>query len=197
MQPIQGPSGEVRPSADGWGVGLYSADDRYRYWFLTEVDPERRPGSTETSHSSGLPVVQAQTLVWVGLNPSHSDDTGKTRSTLRMVLHWAQRAGLTRVLGVNLYAYRDTKPAVIRERLRTDSLDGVIGVGNDTLLSHVADDAEHVLLGWGSDGRLGGRGAQVASLFPTGQCVGVCNNGEPYRPGRKAKSLEFTPYVRR
>ena len=25
--------GAVRTSADRWGIGLYSNDDRYRYWF--------------------------------------------------------------------------------------------------------------------------------------------------------------------
>lgn len=188
------PAGVVSTSADGLGVGLYSHDDLYRYWFLTEVDPVMRPGVDAAAHHDGFPVLTRRTLVWIGLNPSQSDNNGKPRPTLGSVLFWARRAGLSRVLGVNLYAYRHTDPKVLASRLRSDDLESVIGEGNDHLLRYVAARAEHVLLAWSSKGSIGGRGANVADLFPTGQCIGLCRNGEPLHPARKRRSLQFQPY---
>lgn len=75
----------MRASGDGWGVGLYSHDEGYRFWFATEVDPARRAASAKRIESV-VPPVDAETLVWVGLNPSRSDDNGANRATLRTVL---------------------------------------------------------------------------------------------------------------
>jgi hypothetical protein len=139
-------------------------------------------------------VLDGQTLVWVGLNPSRSDDKVMRRPTLETVLHWAERAGLTRVLGVNLYTYRLTDSSAIKAALRDGSLGDLVGTGNDELLQHVAAQAEHVLLAWGSLGARGQRGQDVAHMFREADCVGTCKNGEPVHPARKSRSLTFRRY---
>lgn len=186
--------GVVRVSADQMGIGLYSGH-RYRFWFATEVNPERRPGRTADTHIELLPVVDDTTFVWVGLNPSTGDDSGRIRSSLRNVLHWAARDGASRVVGVNLFAHRHTDPAEVARHLRTSPAGEVIGPGNDIMLEHIAGSpARRVLLGWGERRWLGLRGGQVAALFEDPMCIGVGSSGAPSHPGRKARDLPLLPY---
>ena len=186
--------GTVRISADKMGIGLYGGN-RYRYWFATEVDPERRPGSDAESHRDLLPAVDDRTFVWVGLNPSTGDETGRIRSSLRNVLFWAERDGASRVVGVNLFAHRHTDPADVARHLRSATDNEVMGPGNDRVLAHVArSPASRVLLGWGERRWLGLRGARVAALFDNPFCIGVAASGAPSHPGRKARDLPLVPY---
>ncbi len=186
--------GSVRVSADQMGVGLYGGD-RYRFWFATEVDPKRRPGTVEDTHRDLLPVVDNTTFVWVGLNPSTGDDTGRIRSSLRNVLFWAARDGASRVVGVNLYAHRHTDPAHVSRHLRSAPAIEVIGPGNDVVMMHVANSpSRRVLLGWGERRWLGSRASEVAAMFSDPVCIGVGSAGSPSHPGRKARDLPLVAY---
>ena len=187
--------GEVRASADGIGIGLYSTD-RYRYWFATEIDP-KRPGVVEDTHQDLMPIVDERTFVWVGFNPSTGDDTGQIRPSLRNVLLWAERDDASRVVGVNLFAHRHTDPAEVARHLRAAPRREVIGPGNDLVLKHVASSAaRRVLLGWGERRWLGSRGTEVAAMFDDAFCIGVGASGAPSHPGRKASDLQLVPYRR-
>jgi hypothetical protein len=195
--PIITNRGIVRMSADGWGVGLYSPDGQYRYWFVTEVDRARRPGDPAGLHDDGLPRIPEDTLVWVGLNPSRSDDQKANRATLRTVLFWAEREGFARVLGANLFSYRHTDPETI-ERGVVDpaQLQHMVGPYTDEILQAASESSAPALLAWGGKGKFAGREAAVAGLFRDAYCVGLRKSGEPLHPARKSWSLQFQPYRR-
>lgn len=174
--------GVVRRSADGWGFGLYDLSNEYRYWFRTMVDPERRLHEDPYSiQHDGLPVVGPSTLVWIGLNPSWSDDGKGPRATLRTVLKLAGREGYTGVLGVNLYAFRHTKPKNLTTRNRGDQ-QRMLGEHNDEILAHAFGQTTSVLAAWGSNGARLGRGAQVLGMVGDPLAVELLGSGEPGHP---------------
>jgi hypothetical protein len=199
-QTIETPMGLVRQSADGWGYGLY--DDEYRYWFRTPVRRASSAGGRLASskddpewiQADGLPVVTDQTLVWVGLNPSTSDDSPRAnRVTLVKVLRWAQHLRLREVVGVNLFAYRHTDPAMLGSQLSSSELMAVIGESNDRVLAHVLSGLGTVLAAWGANGSRVSRGDAVREMISTALCLGVCANGEPKHPARIAQSTPLIP----
>ena len=98
-----------------------------------------------------MPGILPNTPVWVGLNPSRSDDTGTNRSTLRTVLRWATREdrseGSTSTCTPTAHrTRRDQGPPEAR------LLETLIGIGNNHLLRHLAAQADHAQLDWGKDG---------------------------------------------
>lgn len=186
--------GVVRRSADGMGFGLYDRSNVYRYWFRTKVDQALRATEDPKSiQQDGLPVVEPTTLVWVGLNPSWSDDgTGRRRATLRTVLKFAGRDGFEEVLGLNLYAFRHTKPKHLTTRNR-DEQQRMLGEHNDEILAHAFGQTNAVLAAWGGNGARLGRGAEVLRLAGDPLAVAVLGSGEPGHPLYKAHN---TPLVR-
>jgi hypothetical protein len=185
--------GVVRRSADGWGFGLYDRSNEYRYWFRTKVDLALR--GIENPHSiqhDGLPIVEPSTLVWVGLNPSWSDDGKGPRATLRAVIKFARRDGFTEVLGLNLYAFRHTKPRELTTGNR-DEQQRMLGQHNNEILAHAFGQTTSVLAAWGSDATRLGRGAEVLELAGDPLAFVLVANGEPGHPLYKR---DDTPLVR-
>lgn len=183
-------------SGDGWGFGLYTG--AYRYWFRTSVPSIlRRADRSEGPdwiQTGGLPVVTEQTLVWVGLNPSLSDDNPKAnRVTLSKVLKWAAQLQKREVLGVNLFAYRHTEPAALGSRLSSSEALSVIGEHNDRVLEHAITGQGTVLAAWGRHGWRLGRGDAIRKRISGGLCLGLCSNGQPKHPARLAQATPLTP----
>ncbi len=182
---VDTPLGRVRMSADGWGFGLY--DDDHRYWFSTPLDRTRRD-DPEWIQAGGLPVVTERTLVWIGLNPSTSDDSPTARrATLSKVVKWAEKLEMQEVLGVNLFAYRHTDPKQVIALARKDG-PRAVGTHNDRVLDHVLTGRGTVLAAWGTQGERLGRGASVRGRITNGLCLGTCLNGEPKHPARLAQA---------
>ena len=174
--------GVVRRSADGWGFGLYAPTNDYRYWFRTKVATAAR--ATEDPRliqRNGLPVVESSTLGWVGLNPSWSDDGKGSRATLRAVLKFAGRDGFTEVLGLNLYAFRHTKPRSLTTG-NPEEQQRMIGEHNDEILAHAFGQTTSVLAAWGGSGARLGRGAEVLRLAGDPLALGLLDCGEPGHP---------------
>lgn len=191
---VQTPMGVVRASADGWGFGLYEGD--YRYWFRAPVAEVFRPGTPGRSkqgdlewiQQDGLPVIGERTLVWVGLNPSRSDDNPKAnRVTLSKVLRWASEREMNAVVGVNLYAFRHTDPKMLHSREK------VVGEHNDRILAHALSGPGTVLAAWGAQGSKLLRGQEVRLLIADALCLGLCSNGEPKHPARLAAATPLVP----
>lgn len=187
--------GVVRRSSDGWGFGLYDESLAHRYWFRTRVDPASRSGEDPRSiQADGLPVVEESTLVWVGLNPSWSDDKPKAnRVSLMKVLNWAGQRGLTEVVGVNLFAYRHTDVDGLKAHVSASDLLNSVGEHNDAILAHVFGGPGLVLAAWGGDGATLTRGSAVRKLMGAALCPGVCANGEPKHPARLANATALVP----
>jgi hypothetical protein len=197
MVEVAGPGkpGVVRPSADAWGIGLYSVDNAYRFWFRTVVNLARRGrDEPDAVQVGGLPLVGPDTLVWVGFNPSRSDDNGRNRSALMNVLFWAARDGFADVVGVNLYAYRHTDIREVRRGLTSDRRDKFVGSGNEAVLRHVAGRGGRTLAAWGCGGHFNGRGDAVAAMLGESWCLGRCANGQPWHPARKSRDLLMVRY---
>lgn len=192
MSEITTDRGVIRRSADRWGYGLYDPSNEYRYWFRTKVDPDLRgledPGSIQ---AAGLPQVAPSTLVWIGLNPSWSDDGRGPRATLRTVLQFARRDGYTEVLGLNLYAFRHTDP----KRLTTRSADDqarMIGEHNDEILRHTVGQTTSVLAAWGAHGARLGRGTEVLHMAGDPLVLELLDSGEPGHPLYKRHKTPMT-----
>lgn len=196
MTEVQTSRGIVRRSADGWGFGLYDSENLYRYWFRTKVDQSLRAAEgPEQVQADGLPIVAPTTLVWVGLNPSWSDDGTGRRASLLNVLHWAGRDGFSEVLGLNLYAYRHTDPQRLTTGKAADQ-GRMIGEHNTEILTYALGRASAVLAAWGSKGAKLDRGAEVLRLAREPLVIGLCGNGEPLHPMYKRRDTSLVPRAR-
>ena len=112
-----------------------SSKEHYRYILFREVQLE------QGSPDNGV-------LVFIMLNPSTATtvDTGAKKDndqTIRKSIGFAKRWGYGRVLVVNLFAVRATKP----EKLKT--IDERVGLGNDDVVRVAVAMADRVVCAWG------------------------------------------------
>ncbi len=129
----------------------------------------------------------SRAVAFVLLNPSTADRFDDD-PTIRRCVGFARCWGFDRLLVVNLFALRATRPADLK--LARDP----VGAGNDREILRACREAELVVLGWGNHGRHMGRGAivrrRLSGFAP--RCLGVTNLGEPrhplYLPGDAAPS---------
>jgi hypothetical protein len=139
----------------------FSRDRRFRY-VLTRLWDRAQP-----------------VCAFVLLNPSAADERADD-PTVRRCAAFARRWGFGGVTIVNLFALRATQPRALR-----DAADP-IGRRNDLALVRQARRAALVVLGWGEQGRLRGRAAEVRSLLtPFGaklRVLGWTRSGEPRHP---------------
>src|SRR6266581_4728848 len=108
-------SGEVRAEDGCMGVegtqmagAIFSPDRRYRYALWRQWSP-------------GPP---ARTISWVLLNPSTADAT-KLDPTLRRCRGYSKLWGFDRMDVVNLYAFRNPDPAIMRAQADPTGPDNV------------------------------------------------------------------------
>jgi len=106
-----------------WGEegGRYSRDGRYRWSF------ERR-------WSAG------RTICWIGLNPGTGDRDGKYRPTLQRMVDRSVALGMGRIILVNLFAWRSTKPAALRAAVM--AREDIVGAECDAAIRAAVKDAE-------------------------------------------------------
>lgn len=118
-----------------------------------------------------------RSVAFVLLNPSTADRFHDD-PTIRRCVGFARCWGFDRLLVVNLFALRATRPADLK--LATDP----VGAGNDREILRACREAELVVLGWGNHGRHMGRSAivrrRLARFSPC--CLGVTGLGEPRHP---------------
>lgn len=159
---------------------VLSDDGLYRYRL------ERAWGDTERTP------FERGTVTWVMLNPSiasHSIDD----PTLNRCLSFSRRAGMGRLLVVNLYALRSTDPATL-----TTHPDPV-GPENLAHVSNALSEAQLIVAAWGahpmalrSTTRL-----KLRNLAPPRApvvCLGKAGQAQPRHPGRIAASTLFLPF---
>lgn len=114
---------------------------------------------------------------WIMLNPStagaFSDDPTTTQCMNRMF-----RAGYTRYEAVNLFALVGTDPACLH------AAPDPIGPDNDRAIRHAVDDADMIVVAWGRDGALYGRGAEMLAMLEGHElwCLGRNSDGSPRFP---------------
>lgn len=120
-------------------------------------------------------------LAFIGLNPSTADETEDDNTIVRCV-NFAKAWGYDGIYMANLWAFRATKPKVLKEQ----TIKEAEGPQNPGWLTKVAEHSKAVVLAWGNDGHWRGGGRKVykllkgagTPLFSLGQCAG----GEPKHP---------------
>ena len=129
------------------------------------------------------------TVMFVGLNPSTADEQ-EDDPTVRRCIGFAQKWNSGGLILVNLFAYRSTDPLGLLEA------DDPVGPENDKRILAGANDAERVVVAWGTKGGLLGRDQYVLSLFPGAHCLGVTKDGYPKHPLYLASDTDVRPFSR-
>lgn len=164
------PSMLVDSGADFSDCGRY----RYRLW---------------RTWDASLPV-----LVFLMLNPSTADAVANDQTIARCI-NRAMALGCGGVVIVNLFALRATNPRKLYEHLDTQE---VIGPENDAAILNECRN-RRVVCGWGTHGKLHGRGPQVLRLLKSHgvqtECLAVNADGTPKHPLYVGNDVEPIPYA--
>jgi hypothetical protein len=145
---------------DSTSVAVYSDCERYRFRLGRQWgdDPQ---------------------LVCILLNPSTATET-RNDPTVERCERRARAMGFGGVQVVNLFAWRSTDPRGLR------AASDPVGPGNDAVLLDAAGRSGMVLCGWGLNGALQGRGAEVAALLDGAGValwhLGLTTAGAPRHP---------------
>ncbi len=119
---------------------------------------------------------------WIMLNPSTADDTFDD-PTIRKCVGFSKRWGFSRMVVTNLFTFRATDPADLRELAKVDYARAV-GYADAALIQHAAE-TNTVIAAWGNHGNLAGRADDVlARVLPeiAFHCIGLTKAGFPLHP---------------
>ena len=127
-------------------------------------------------------------MIVIGLNPSTADESDDD-PTIRRCIGFAKREGCGKLVMLNLFAFRATKPADLRAAL------DAIGPRTDFVLRRYADDRRNriVIAAWGRHGTPQ-RAARVMSMFATVHCLGRNADGSPKHPLYLRADTRLTRY---
>lgn len=118
-------------------------------------------------------------LLYVMLNPSKATELAND-PTIERCERRARALGYGAVGIVNLFAWRETAPALLRKA------EDPVGPETDTLLDEALGWADHVLAAWGAHGDHLGRAAQVARRLADAPVpvfvLGLTQAGHPRHP---------------
>ncbi len=112
------------------------------------------------------------------LNPSVADEV-RSDPTIRRVEGFSGRWGFERLVVVNLWSARATKPADLRKRARPGG-----DARNDDAISAAVAEADKVIAAWGVHGAWRGRDQEVLALLEGTEvfCLGLTKGGHPRHP---------------
>ena len=116
------------------------------------------------------------TVVFIGLNPSTADENIND-PTIQRCITFARDWGFSRLVMLNLFAFKATKP---KDMLASEA---PIGTDNDEYLSSWCSRADKTVLCWGNHGKHMNRDNQVLDRIGVGHyCLGVNRNNTPKHP---------------
>jgi hypothetical protein len=119
----------------------------------------------------GLPVV------WIMLNPSKAD-ASQDDPTIKKCMAFARRWGAGGIVVVNLFAYRETDPVLLK-----GMRDNIVGPDND---AHILSETHgrRIIAAWGCDGTLYNRDRHVMQLLAGRkvECLKLTKDGHPWHP---------------
>ena len=128
--------------------------------------------------------------LFVGLNPSTADEVIDD-PTIRRCKDFARRWGYGAVCVANLFAYRATRPAMLKAAAAP------VGRGNDGWLVRLAANAGVVVAAWGVHGAFADRDRAVTALIGGRLwCLGVTKGGHPRHPLYVRRTVVPIPWVR-
>ena len=122
----------------------------------------------------------------VGLNPSTADAT-RDDATSRVCINYAMRWGYGGLLLGNLFAWRCTDPAGLR------NVPDPIGPDNDRWLRRLHRQADLVVCAWGKSGAYLDRDARVLKFLHDPHCLTRLQDGRPGHPLYKKADLRPVP----
>lgn len=116
-------------------------------------------------------------ICWVMLNPSTADARDDD-PTIRRCISFSKSWGYTRLVVVNLYAYRATDPKEIGQ------VDDPVGKDNHHWLDHSFQFADEIVAAWGTRGhRREDAIRQLAARYNRRlKCLGTTKDGHPKHP---------------
>ena len=127
--------------------------------------------------------------MFVGLNPSTADEV-EDDQTIRRCVEYAKQWGYGALCMVNLFAYRETQPAVMKAHAAP------IGAENDRWLLELAKDAGVIVAAWGVNGTHLKRDKAVRELLEGKlSCLKTTEDGHPSHPLYLKKSLKPFRFV--
>jgi hypothetical protein len=120
---------------------------------------------------------ELQLATFVMLNPSTADHL-KNDPTITRCINLARFWGFGGINVVNLFAYRTSSPAHLRE------IANPVGKENDRHIESNAFNAAKVILGWGNHGSWLARNEEVLELLSDFDlwCIGSNKSGHPKHP---------------
>lgn len=124
-----------------------------------------------------------------GLNPSTADEKTDDH-TIRRCIGFAKLWGYGGIYMLNLFAFRATQPADMREAKDP------VGSNNDNLLVVYHRTAQLSVACWGTNGTFQGRDKVVTALLDDLYCLGTTKDGHPKHPLRLRADTELRPYKR-
>lgn len=160
------------------GTAVFSDCGTYRYRLTREIDQ---------------PFTPATTVTWVMLNPSTATaDTDDP--TIRRCIGFARQWGYSRLIVVNLFALRTTRPVHLAEH------DDPVGPENAEHLREAKADADRVICAWGAWPRshrwlraeleVVAGGPYERQLY----CLGKTKSGAPRHPLYLRADTEVIPW---
>ncbi len=126
-------------------------------------------------------------VLFIGLNPSTADEK-KDDPTIRRCINYAQNWGFGGLQVANLFAYRATKPAELK------NVENPVGDDNDKHLIKLSKMADLTVAAWGNEGSLFSRDKQVIKLIPNLMCLKINKSGQPAHPLYQKKDIEYISY---
>jgi hypothetical protein len=114
-------------------------------------------------------------MLFIGLSPSTAD-AHRDDPTIRRCIRFAENRGYGRLVVANLFAYRATKPAVLRRTSHP------VGRANNRWLLRLAAESDVRVAAWGNNGKYRGRDAEVVALVSDLKCLGLTKAGAPRHP---------------
>lgn len=153
---------------------IFSPDRRYRYtlWREWEMDDLLSGGR-------GNEPMPFRYLAVIGLNPSTADEK-QDDPTIRRCIDFAKRWGFGALCMLNLFAWRDTKPAGMKKAAEP------IGEDNHHHLLRCASAAGLVLAAWGKNGSYRNQDLTVSQWLGgagvTLHCLRTNGDGSPEHP---------------
>ena len=157
-------------------------DEHYRYTLFREV-------------SLKLGTLDQGLVVFIMLNPSTAeaieiDPEEDNDRTIKKCKLLARNWGFRRLLVVNLFAYRATKPEDLKKKLEVG--EDIVGSRNDDAIREAVIEADRVVCAWGDGGSLLDRGNHVWKMVENVRqpyALGMTKRKQPRHP------LSRNPYI--
>lgn len=141
---------------------IFSKDKEriYRYTLWRDWSAQLTNGAffTPDPHLDFYPGKRETFVQFIGLNPSVADEVIDD-NTIRRCIVFAQTWGFGALCMTNLFAFRSTKPSVMKEH------EAPVGPENDGWIKAVADAAGMIVCCWGKHGNHLQRGNEIEAIL--------------------------------